>query len=87
MTIKVLLSYFMDTIVDSEDFSPAMFNLYLYEEMLEACVAEECDFHYWLEVEHPDLLWSCDLKTIQDIDIWIDKLTPYVIDFHKHMKG
>ena len=62
MIIKLLVNYFMDNIVDSEDFSPTMFNLYLYDEMLEACVAEECDFHYWLEVKEPSLIWSGDLK-------------------------
>lgn len=87
MTIKILVSYFMDSIVDSEGFSPAMFNLYLYEDMLEACVAEECDFHWWLEAKDSTMIWSDDLKTVQDIDVWINKLSPYVIEFHKDMKG
>ena len=87
MTIKTLVNYFMDVIIDSEGFSPAMFNLYLYEDMLEACVAEECDFHCWLEEKEPALIWSDDLKTVQDIDVWITELSPYVIEFHKYMKG
>lgn len=87
MTIKTLVNYFMDQIVDSEDLCPSMFNLYLYDDTFEAGIAEESDFRRWVESRDSDLIWSDELSSIEDIDNWINKLNPYAKEFNERMNG
>lgn len=83
LTLSQITTCFIE-LCKYNELSPALFNLHLYSDYIEASLCEEADLGHWVRCNYNDATcYSDPLESRESINLWFGRVNKLKLEFEK----